>query len=305
MHTPVLLKEVLELLDFQDGDVYLDATLGEGGHLEAVFGLEKEVVIAGIDVNPIAVEKSKERVREGKFAALNFRNIDKALEILGIGEPNKILFDLGWSKEQFEESGKGFSFQKDELLDMRFAVSTVKDSPWQNQNQRESLTVSFTAYDIVNKWDEENIATIIESYGEEKFAKKIAKQIVEARLKKPIKTTFELVEIIKKATPLWYHGKKIHLATKTFQAIRIAVNDELRALEEGLDKAFKILKKNGRLAVISFHSLEDRIVKKFFRELKEKGEVEILTKKPVRASNQEISNNGRSRSAKLRGITKT
>lgn len=288
MHIPVLLKEVIDLLDIHEGDIYLDATVGEGGHALGIWkGLGSKVEIIGIDADPSAIEGMREKLKEGKFAVLNFREIDRAPKILEIEKPSKILFDLGWSKSQFEESKKGFSFERDEPLDMRFGTGS-----------------EFTAGDIVNNWEEENVRTIIKAYGEERFAGKIAKAIVERRQEKPVKTTSELVAIIKKATPAWYHHKKIHPATRTFQALRIAVNDELRALEEGLKKAFEILKKEGRLAVISFHSLEDRIVKNFFRNLKNQKQAEILTKKPVTASEQEIKNNPRSRSAKLRALVK-
>ena len=288
VHQPVLLKEVIELLDIHEGDIYLDATVGEGGHaLEIKKRCGSKVEIVGIDADPRAIERIREKFKEGKFEVLNFREIDRAPKTLGIESPNKILFDLGWSKEQFALGSRGFSFQIDEPLDMRYG----KES-------------KFNAYDIVNKWQEQNIRTIIESYGEERFAGKIAKAIVKSRKEKPIKTSFELVEVIMKATPVWYHHKKIHPATKTFQALRIAVNDELEALQEGLEKAFEILKKGGRLAVISFQSLEDRIVKNFFRSLKNQTRAEVLIKKPIIAGRQEIKENLRSRSAKLRVIKK-
>lgn len=295
-HIPVLLKEVMELLDVQKSDIYLDATLGVGGHAEAIFKkIGQDAVIAGIDADSDAVEAAKARLEAAgakpKFGVLNFRNIGEVLETLEILKPSKILFDLGWNKSQLEESGRGFSFQKDEPLLMTFASPSDKSN--------------LTAYDIVNFWEEDNIETIIRAYGEERFAGKIAKKIVEARKNGFIKTTAELVKIIKDATPLSYHERKIHPATRTFQALRITVNDELRALEDGLRKAFGILKKDGRLAVISFHSLEDRIVKKFFKLLEANGKAEILTKKPVMASQNEIKENPRSRSAKLRGIRKT
>lgn len=277
MHQPVLLKEALDILDLHEGDVYLDATLGQGGHAaEAFKRFGEKIKILGIDADPKAVEMSRERIPAGEFQVLNFREIRN----LEVQLPNKILFDLGWNKSQFEEGGRGFSFQKDEPLQMNYGKS------------------KFTAGDLVNTWEAENIETILESYGEEKFAKKIAEKIVEARAEGPIKTTFQLVGAIKLAVPNWYKHRKIHPATKTFQALRIAVNDELQALSEGLAGAFDILPRGGRMAVISFHSLEDRIVKRFFKDK------QLLTKKPIVPTREEILKNPRSRSAKLRAIQK-
>jgi 16S rRNA (cytosine1402-N4)-methyltransferase len=299
-HLPVLLKQVLELLAIEEGDTYFDATLGTGGHAEEVWkSYGKKVKISGVDADSSAVDIAKARLEmqgaEPKFIAYNFRNIDKAIEILDIEKPNRILFDLGWNKLQFEspegDVGRGFSFQKEEPLQMTF--------------RREQSEDGFTAETIVNSWDEENIKTIIEAYGEERFARRIAKQIVEARSEGPIRTSMQLAEIVKKATPLWYHFKKIHPATKTFQALRITVNDELRALQEGLEKAFEALEARGRIAVISFHSLEDRIVKQFFKKLQEEGKAEILTKKPIIADEREVTENPRARSAKLRAVQKS
>ena len=293
-HKPVLLQEVIEILDLHEGDLYFDATLGEGGHALEVFRrMGQKVVLAGIDADPRAVETSRNRLEaEGakpKFATLNFRKITEALKVLEIERPTKILFDLGWNKSQFEDGGKGFSFQKDEPLIMTFGESAER---------------GFNTSDIVNTWDQENIATILDAYGEEKFAWKISQKIVEARAVKPIKTSGELAEIVKSAVPIWYRFKKIHPATKTFQALRIAVNDELQALEEGLKGAIEILQEGGRVVVVSFHSLEDRIVKRFFKLLDTEGKVKILNKKPIVASEQEISENPRSRSAKLRVVMK-
>lgn len=297
-HTPVLLKEVIEVLDIHEGDVYLDATVGHGGHAEEVFKrLGKRVEIVGIDADSEAVGIARLRLEmlgaEPKLATLNFRNLEKVNQILETESPNKILFDLGWNREQFDPGeggvGKGFSFQKDEPLLMTFGDTTSS---------------TFNASDIVNSWDEENIETILEAYGEERFAKRIAEAIIKSREEKTITTSGQLREIVKKATPIWYHFKKIHPATRTFQALRIAVNDELQALKEGLEKAVEILKNEGRIAVISFHSLEDRIVKNFFREIEKKNKGAIITKKPITASEEEISNNPRARSAKLRALKK-
>lgn len=294
-HESVLLQEAIDGLDLKEGDVYLDATLGSGGHMEEVWQRTKgKVLLAGIDADSMSVEITKERLdllgAKPKLLVLNFRNIDKAPELLGTPEPSKILFDLGWSSDQFETGGRGFSFQKDEPL-----VMTFGQDPRAND---------FNAYDMVNRWQEENLADVIYGYGEERYARRIAKAIVDERQKNEIKTSKQLAEIVKEAVPFFYRFGRLHPATRTFQALRIAVNDEPRALEEGLNKAFGILKTNGRIAVISFHSLEDRIVKNFFKSKAMQGEAEIMNKKPIVPTEAEISRNPRSRSAKLRIVQK-
>lgn len=298
-HTSVLLQEAIDGLALQSGDVYLDATVGSGGHLEEVWRrVKNQAVLAGIDADEMSINITKERLdlvgAKPKLAVLNFRNLDKATDILDIKKPNKILFDLGWSSDQFnlgdsDESfgkGRGFSFQKDEPLIMTFSSKVSEEET--------------TAYDVVNRWQEENLADVIYGYGEEKYSRRIAKAIVEARKKGEIKTSSQLSEIIKGAVPYFYRFGRIHPATRTFQAIRIAVNDELQALQEGLRKGFEILEKGGRIAVISFHSLEDRIVKNFFKSLVTEEKGELINKKPITPSEEEISKNPRSRSAKLR-----
>jgi 16S rRNA (cytosine1402-N4)-methyltransferase len=296
IHKSVLLHESIDGLSLQDGDIFVDGTLGNGGHTEEVCRIAKEkdlaVVMIGIDLDSDAIERSKKRLPEDcnvKYSQGSFRNIDKILDSMGISQVDKILLDIGLSSNQFEESGRGFSFQKDEPLIMSF-----KKNPGESD---------LTAREIVNNWEEENIRTILESYGEEKFAYKIAKAIVERREVKPIETTLELAEIVKSATPSFYHHRKIHPATKTFQALRITVNDEIESLKEGLRNSFGRLRSGGRLAVISFHSLEDRNVKNFFKE-KAETEAKIITKKPIVPSDLETQENPRSRSAKLRIIQK-
>lgn len=294
-HTSVLLQEAIDGLELQSGDIYLDATVGSGGHMEEVWRRFKDqIILAGIDADEMSVAITKEKLdlsgAKAKLAVLNFRNINQAPEILGIKNPTKILFDLGWSSDQFEEGGRGFSFQKDEPLVMSFKSKADEEDT--------------TAYDVVNKWQEESLADVIYGYGEEKYARRIAKAIVQAREEKEIKTSSELAEIVKKAVPIFYRFGRIHSATKTFQAIRIAVNDELRALEEGIAKGFEILKNGGRIAVISFHSLEDRIVKRFFKLKQENNEGEIINKKIITPNEEEIKINPRSRSAKLRILKK-
>lgn len=299
VHESVLLKEAIDKLDLQIGDVYLDATLGSGFHMEEVWKrMGKNVTLGGIDVDQMSLDIAKANLDisgiESKLARLNFRNIDKASELLGIPNPTKILFDLGWNAPQFDSevsrTGRGFSFQKDEPLLMTFGSDVGEED--------------VTAYEVVNRWQEENLADIIYGYGEERYSRRIAKAIVEKRKEKPIKTSLELSEIIKQAVPIFYRFGRIHPATRTFQAIRIAVNDELQALEEGLKKGFEILPGEGRMAVISFHSLEDRIVKNFFRSKKDGGKGTLINKKPIVPNDEEVKRNPRSRSAKLRILQK-
>jgi len=294
-HASVLSKEVIEGLSFQDGDIYLDATVGSGGHMEEIWKkMKNRVTLCGIDADEMSVTITRERLElsgaKVKISVLNFRDIDKVLEIFCIKNPTKILFDLGWSSDQFDEGGRGFSFQKDEPLLMTFKHDVSEEDT--------------TANDVVNKWSEESLADILYGYGEERYSKRIAEAIAEQRRKKPIKTSRELAEIVKNAVPVFYRFGRIHPATKTFQAIRIAVNNELQTLEEGVKKGFEILKQGGRMAVISFHSLEDRIVKNFFKSLVEKNKGELINKKPIMPSEEEINKNPRARSAKLRILQK-
>jgi len=212
----------------------------------------------------------------------NFSNLKEIVRENSFGPISGILLDLGMSSWHLEESGKGFSFLKDEPLDMRYSMDNA-----------------LTAEEIINKWTFPELQEILKKYGEEKFSQRIAKEIKEARQRKKIETTFQLAEIIKRAIPL-KNKLGINPATKTFQALRIAVNKELEALEMVLPQAMEVLEVGGRMAIISFHSLEDRIVKNFFREEQKKQHLEILTKKPIIASPEEILNNLRSRSAKLR-----
>lgn len=285
MHKPVLLHESIEGLNLKDGDIFLDGTLGSAGHSLLVaekFGDGVEII--GIDRDPEALKRSEERLRELTQSAYlrleSFRNMDTVLQELGVSGVNAILLDLGISSEQIDVSGRGFSFLRDEPLDMRMS--------------REGLTAS----QILNSWDEHAIELVLRGFGEEKRSRQIARAIVERRETKPFKTTQDLVDVVGKRTG------KIHPATKTFQAIRIAVNEELQALEDGLEKAFNSLAPNGRLAVISFHSLEDRIVKNFMRDKAKEEKARLITKKPIVPSDEEIKSNPRSRSAKLRVLEK-
>jgi len=295
MHKTVLLQSSIEGLGIKTGDTFLDCTLGGGGHSEMVlkeFG--DKVRVIGLDLDDKALDRSKIRLlsisSSVTFFKESFRNLDKVLDKLGLKSVNKILFDLGLSSNQFEESGRGFTFQKDEPLLMTF---------------KENISLGdITAEEIVNNWDEENIVAILEGYGEERFAKRIARAIVVERKNKLIKTTFDLVGVVKLATPKFYHRMKIHPATKTFQALRITVNDEIESLKEGIAKGFERLSPKGRIAIISFHSLEDRVVKNYFREKSKAGEAVLITKKPIMPTREEILENPRSRSAKLRILEK-
>ncbi len=299
VHVSVLLQEVIEGLDIHEGEIVLDATLGGGGHTQAIaelVGVHGTVI--ALDADAKALERSAERlakVKEKTGAKIileqsNFRYIDVVLKKIGIEQVNKVMFDLGLSSQEIEESGRGFSFKRNEPLLMTFASEITEET--------------LTAREIVNMWDEENIATIIKNYGEERYAWRIAKKIAQERKQKPIETTFDLVEIIKNATPSSYHRMKLHPATRTFQALRMTVNDEVGALKDGLQKAFDHLTASGRIAVISFHSIEDRIVKLFFKQLIVDGKAQKITKKPITPTDDEVEKNPRSRSAKLRIISK-
>lgn len=293
IHTAVLKKEVSEYLDPKLNENFIDCTVGEGGHSEDI--LEKngpEGKLLGIDLDPHQVSASqwlqvqyKERV-----ALVNdsYTHLAEILERKNFGQVNGILMDLGMSSAQLEAAHKGFSFKVDQGLDMRY-------------NDEVNY---LTAEKIVNEWSEEKIEEILKNYGEEKFSKRIANSIVEQRKLGRIKTTFQLIEIIKNSTPSVYWHQKIHYATRTFQALRIAVNDELESVKTVLPMAVSVLAPEGRLAVISFHSLEDRIVKNFFQSESKKGTVKILTKKPVTAGRNELGQNPRARSAKLRVAVK-
>ncbi len=289
IHSAVLKKEVLEYLDPKPNENFVDCTIGEGGHSEDILNKNgPDGKVLGIDLDPQQIVASqwlhvqfKDRII---LANDSYTNLTEIAQRKGLGIINGILLDLGMSSAQLEGTHKGFSFQVDQGLDMRYN----DDANY------------MTAEKVVNEWSEEKIAETLENYGEEKFAKKIAKAIVEQRKQGRIKTTFQLIEIIKEATPPAYWRGKIHYATRTFQALRIAVNDELENIKRVLPQAVSLLAPEGRLVVISFHSLEDRIVKNFLANEFKKGIVKILTKKPITASRDELGKNPRARSAKLR-----
>lgn len=289
-HDSVLMEEVLDALAIQSSDVVVDGTVGGAGHFARILGLlGGEGVLVGIDADPEAVERGRSvyaalRQAERPIVHLvndNFRNLAHILERLGIGAVDKILLDLGWSGFQIA-SARGFSFNRDEPLLMTYGDSGE------------------TAADIVNTSTEAELADIIHGYGEERFARSIARAIVEARKGERILTTGKLVDAVLAGTPRWYHDRKIHPATKTFQALRIAANDELGALRQGLSAALDALTPGGRLAVITFHSIEDRLVKNALREAAYAGMGSLSPKKPIVPGREELRANRRARSAKLR-----
>jgi 16S rRNA (cytosine1402-N4)-methyltransferase len=290
VHKTVLLNETIEGLNLSKGSVVLDATFGGGGHSSEICRRYEGIKIIALDQDESAFKKAEHKFKDLKCNLVlinsNFRDMDKVVDTPLDG----IIFDLGLSSDQLENSGRGFSFLKDEPL-----LMTMKEKP---------EPADITAEDIVNTWGEENLANIFYGYGEERFSKKIAKAIVEKRREKEIKTTVDLVNIIKEAVPGPYRRGKIHFATRTFQALRIAVNDELQSLTAGLEKGFSMLKGKGRMAVISFHSLEDRIVKRFFKEKVLEKKALLINKKPTTASEEELKINNRARSAKLRILEK-
>jgi 16S rRNA (cytosine1402-N4)-methyltransferase len=292
MHLPVLKEKVLEIFSPKSNENYIDCTIGEGGHSFSI--LEKtgpNGKILGIDLNKKILERveklAKEKGLEKRLILFegSFSRLKEIVKKLNFQYVRGILFDLGLNDWLLRESGLGFTFLKDEPLIMRY-------------DGKESL---LCAKDILNNWPKEKIRKILFEYGQEKFAPEIATEIVKERKKKKIESTFQLVEIIERAVPSFYKRKKIHFATKTFQALRIAVNDELENLKKGLSESRDVLEKGGKIIVICYHSLEDKIVKNFF---KAERSLKILTKKPITPSATEIVLNKRSRSAKLRAAEK-
>ena len=303
-HIPVLKNETINLLDVKKNGIYVDGTLGGAGHSKEI--LKKGIkLLVGIDQDEEALVAAKKNLKEFKnvqYVHDNFKNIDKILDDLGISEVDGILVDIGVSSHQIDSVERGFSFRFDSKLDMRM-----------NQNQK------LSAYEVVNTFSEEKLAEIFRDFGEEKFAKSIARHIAKAREKEPIETTKQLEEIVLSSVPRYKGQDGKSNVQRVFQAIRIAVNGELDALSQFLDKAIDRLKKGGRLAVISFHSLEDRIVKQKFKDLStgcicppdfpicvcgHKQVAKLITKHPVEASEAELEENSRSAPAKLRVIEK-
>lgn len=293
-HIPVLLHETIRLLALRPGMTVVDATFGRGGHaahIAEAIGPTGLLIAFDADERNIAHAASKSFQSRTAFIMGNFRKMNTLLAERGIspGAVNACVFDLGLNSLQLESSGRGFSFQTDEPL-----VMTLEAHPGEQ---------ALTAQEIIHEWSEESLESILRGFGGEQFATRIARALVHARTRETIETTRQLADIVTQAVPPFYRRRRIHPATKTFQALRIAVNDELGALREGLVHAWEYLAPAGRLAVISFHDGEDRIVKQFFKNLvPEKGT--LLNKKPIVPSRDEVLENPRARSAKLRGIQK-
>ncbi|HEY4510873.1 MAG TPA: 16S rRNA (cytosine(1402)-N(4))-methyltransferase RsmH [Candidatus Paceibacterota bacterium] len=287
VHTSVLTNEIVEFLNPRGGDVVLDATLGGGGHTEALLARPR-VTVVGIDADEEAIARARGRLgRFGErvlFIHGNFRDVRLLLDAAGVESLSHALFDLGMSSDQLESSGRGFSFMRDEPLTMTFGEPQI----------------GIDARTLLNEWSEESIANVLWGYGEERYAKRIARTIVQTRDTSPIEKTSDLVALVERSVPALYRRGRTHPATKTFQALRIAVNDELAAIEKGLTDAVSLLSKGGRIAVISFHSIEDRAVKKVLKNLTVRGSVLSLTKKPLTPTFEEKGRNPRARSAKLR-----
>jgi 16S rRNA (cytosine1402-N4)-methyltransferase len=290
-HISVLAAPLAELIKLPKDGKLVDATLGHGGH-SLMFGntLGPEGLILGLDVDEISIKRAQTNLRdlacEVAIERINFANASLAMYQNGIKKVDLIFADLGFCSTQLENANRGMSFQENQPLDMRL-----------------DNRLKVTAADMLREKSEEELADLIFLYGEERASRRIAKFIVEFRHNQPIKTTSQLSMVVCKATGQPVRGfrkSKIHPATRTFQALRIAVNDELGCLEKLLDDAPDMLSENGKIAIISFHSLEDRIVKQNFKQNAQKGTYKILTKKPITASDEEIAMNPRSRSAKLR-----
>ncbi len=294
MHTPVLLKEVLEILNPQEGQTYIDMTINGGGHARAIAEkIGERGRLIGIDWDHDLVERLRTKNQESGIRNIvpvcdNYANIKAVAKKQGIESADGILFDLGFSSYHTDESGRGFSFMRDEPLDMRYSQAGN----------------TLTAEKIINHDSREAIENIIRDYGEERFAGRIASAIVVARREKHIGSTQELAELIFKSVPAFYRRGRIHPATRTFQALRIAVNHELENLGHAMEDSLTVLGRGGVMIVISFHSLEDRIAKLFFKEKSKEGIMEIITKKPMRSTREEIKNNPRARSALLRAARK-
>jgi 16S rRNA (cytosine1402-N4)-methyltransferase len=302
-HTTVLLKEAAEGLKINPQGIYVDCTLGGAGHSAYILSkLSDQGKLIAFDQDEMAIKHAKEKLSPYGDKVIiiksNFRYISEKLNEIGIESVDGILFDLGVSSPQLDTPERGFSYHHDAPLDMRM-----------------DQEAKITAYDIVNHWPYEELVKIFFQYGEEKFSKQIARKIEAARQTKPIKTTGQLVELIKEAIPAPARRTGGHPAKRVFQAIRIAVNDELKAFEDALEQSIGLLNPGGRIAVITFHSLEDRICKTFFKKNSEgpqippgipivpdefKPKIKLITKKPILPSEEEIQNNNRARSAKLR-----
>jgi 16S rRNA (cytosine1402-N4)-methyltransferase len=303
IHRSVMTEEVMSYLITRPEGIYVDATLGMGGHTKSILECtNSRSLVIGLDVDEEAISISRDILSKYNghviYRNSNFSDIDKVLDSLDIREVDGIVADLGMSSYQIESSERGFSFMREEPLDMRM-----------------DPRLRFTAYDLVNEMTMDEISRVLKMYGEEKWSRRIAKRIVETRKDSPIKTSAELARVVSLAIPKKFHPAKIHPATKTFQALRIAVNNELENIREFIGKAVYRLRIGGRLVVISFHSLEDRLVKTIFRKLSspcvcppgmpecgcgKKQVLKVLTRSPIIPGDEEILNNLRARSAKMR-----
>lgn len=304
-HTAVLLHETVDLLAVKPDGIYVDGTLGRGGHAGLLISELTTGHLYAFDKDEQAIAESKENLKDHldrvTFIHDDFRHMQEALAQYGVHEVDGVMMDLGVSSPQFDDPERGFSYRYDARLDMRMDRSQSKD-----------------AYEVVNTYSEEDLTRILRMYGEERYAASISRNIVRARRVKPIETTFELVDVIRASLPAKELYRKGHPAKKTFQALRIEVNDELGALENGLREACDLLKVHGRCAVITFHSLEDRMVKNTFKDLStapspepklpireqemEQASFLLLNKKPIVSDEEELYENHRAHSAKLRGI---
>lgn len=308
-HVTVLLQEAVAGLNVQPAGTYVDGTLGGGGHTSAILGQLTTGHLYSFDQDETAIDYNRDRLKDaiaaGKLTLIedNFRHLQKDLAAQGVHKVDGVLYDLGVSSPQFDDAQRGFSYQLDAPLDMRM-----------NQGQ------SLSAMEVVNEWPYERLVRILYRYGEERFAKQIARKIEQRRQREPIRTTFELVDVIKKAIPAAARRHGGHPAKKSFQAIRIAVNDELGALEESLEQALAMLAVGGRISVITFQSLEDRLVKTMFKEKSSisddlpqglpvipegmSPDFKLINRKPILPGIQELAENHRAHSAKLRIIEK-
>jgi len=287
-HTPVMLDEVIDGLNLAPGETIVDATLGTGGHsLKILERIMPKGKLIGIDRDQESLNTAKERLHNYssscEFIYGSFIDIDKILIDIDIGKVDGILFDLGISSVQLADPERGFSFQNDGPLDMRLDRNSY-----------------ISAYDLVNNLKEEELSDLLWTFGQERWHNRIAHFLVKSREKHPISTTQELSDIVVSAVPFRYRHYRIHPATRTFQAVRIAVNRELETLQAAVNKSIELLGKHARICIISFHSLEDRIVKFGFRDFASKGLIKIITPKPLTPSRNEIIGNSSSRSAKLR-----
>ncbi len=305
-HFSVMLDECIEMLDIKEDGIYVDCTLGGAGHSKEILKkLSPKGRLIGIDQDLDALKAAKEKLKDFNnvtYVHNNFYNIKDILESLGIEKVDGILMDLGVSSYQLDQGERGFSYMKEAALDMRM-------------NREEA----FSAYNVVNEYSEDELFRILRDFGEEKFSRRIASRIVEKRKVKPVETTLELVKIIDACIPAKFKREGGHPAKRTFQGIRIEVNSELSILDRAIGDGIEALNKDGVMAIITFHSLEDRIVKNKFRDLVDpckcpkdlpmcvcgkKPIIKLINKKPIEATKEELDNNSRSKSAKLRGCKK-